>query len=240
MLLALGEVAGELRKSEQLAAVVAQRGDHHVRPEAGAVLAYAPALVFEAPLGRRHAQLVIRPAAVDRVARIERREVPADDVLGAKALETLSAEIPRDHVPFEVEHEDGVVLRLFDNESVEPVVYGWLDWHRFLGTPRTRRRFRRAHRGAVRHAASSPPVQVYWPAPRRRTASCTNPRRGGTAGMAGVDNRGYDHSTPVNVTTTHPAVSRARACPVQQKGCHSSSRARAGALAGTPVALPSG
>ena len=44
----LGQVARDLGEAEQRAGVVDERGDHHVGPEARAVLAHAPALVLEA------------------------------------------------------------------------------------------------------------------------------------------------------------------------------------------------
>src|SRR4029453_11368204 len=47
--LALGEVARDLREADELATLVAQRGQHHVGPEARPVLAHPPALVLEAP-----------------------------------------------------------------------------------------------------------------------------------------------------------------------------------------------
>src|SRR5688500_5671545 len=116
---ALGKVARDLREAEQLAVVVAQRGDHHVRPEARAVLAHAPALVLEAPFGHRGAQLVVGPALVHGVARIEGGKVPADDLARAVALDALGAGVPGHDVALAVEHEYRVVPGLLDHELVQ-------------------------------------------------------------------------------------------------------------------------
>ena len=120
---AVGEVARDLGEAEQPALFVAQRGDDHVRPEARAILAYAPTLVLEAPLGGRDLELVLRPAAVDRLAGVEGREVAADDLLGAVALEALRAGVPRHDAAVPVEQEKCVVLGLLD----EQLVKAWVD-----------------------------------------------------------------------------------------------------------------
>jgi hypothetical protein len=53
---ALGDVAGDLGEADQLAVLVADRVDHHAGPEAGAVLAHAPALGLELALLRAVSQ----------------------------------------------------------------------------------------------------------------------------------------------------------------------------------------
>src|SRR5690606_9698714 len=53
----LREVAGDLGETEELAVVVADRGDQHARPEARAVLAQPPSFVLEAPDAARGLQL---------------------------------------------------------------------------------------------------------------------------------------------------------------------------------------
>ena len=56
---ALGEVARDLREAGQPAVVVADRGDRHARPEAGAVLADPPALLLVAALADGDVELVV-------------------------------------------------------------------------------------------------------------------------------------------------------------------------------------
>jgi hypothetical protein len=121
--LAIGEVARNLGEAEQPALFVAQRGDDHVRPEARAVLAYPPALVLETPLGDRDLELVLRPAAVDRLAGVESREVSADDLLGAVARQALGTGVPRHDAAVPVEQQKRVVLGLLDEQLVKP----WVD-----------------------------------------------------------------------------------------------------------------
>src|SRR5438309_1101541 len=55
-LAALGDVAGDLGEADDVAGVVADRVDHHVGPEARAILAHPPAFLFEAALGGGGAQ----------------------------------------------------------------------------------------------------------------------------------------------------------------------------------------
>ena len=50
-LFALGDVARHFRKAHEFAGVIADRIDHHVRPEARAVLAHAPAFLLKSAFG---------------------------------------------------------------------------------------------------------------------------------------------------------------------------------------------
>ena len=56
------QVTGDLQEASDLAAILPQSGDNDVCPEAGTILADAPALVLEAAGGGRHAQLMSGPA----------------------------------------------------------------------------------------------------------------------------------------------------------------------------------
>jgi hypothetical protein len=112
----LGQVARHLGEAEQAPGLVAQRGDHDVRPEALAVPLHPPPLVLEAAFARRDLQLALRPAAVERGLGIEHREMPADDLLGRVALDELRAAVPAHDAPPRVEQEHGVVLDLLRRE----------------------------------------------------------------------------------------------------------------------------
>jgi hypothetical protein len=92
--LAVGEIARDLGETEVTAVLVAQRRDHDIRPEARAVLAHAPAFVLEAALGERDLQLVLGPAALERLARVEDREMAPDDLFFGVALEVPRAKVP--------------------------------------------------------------------------------------------------------------------------------------------------
>ncbi len=88
-----------------------------MRPELRAVLAHAPAFVDEAPLGAGDAQLVLRPAALLGVLRIELAEVLPDDLLGTVALYARGAVVPGGYGTRDVEHEDRIVAYALDEQS---------------------------------------------------------------------------------------------------------------------------
>src|SRR5688572_30785678 len=71
--LAPRDIARDLGEGEQLAALVAQRGDYDMGPEPGAVLAHTPPFVLEAPFHGGALQLELRPFALDIRLRIEDR-----------------------------------------------------------------------------------------------------------------------------------------------------------------------
>src|SRR5690606_30057831 len=117
--LALAEVARDLGKAQQFAVLVTQRGDGDARPELAAVRTHPPALVLEAPLGGGHLELVLGPAALRRGRRIERGEMPADDLPGRVALDALGAQVPGADVAGGVEDEHRVVAGLLDHHAVK-------------------------------------------------------------------------------------------------------------------------
>ena len=114
---ALREVARDLGEADQLAGRIAHRGDDDVGPEQGAVLAHAPALVFERPGARCHLQFVRGQPAGQRLGRVEPGEMAADDLVGAIALEALRAGVPGENVPLGIEHEDRVVAHAVHEEA---------------------------------------------------------------------------------------------------------------------------
>src|ERR1019366_3896033 len=69
--MAFGDVARDLRESDELSAPVGDGGDDDVREKTRAILAHAPALVLVAPLGRRGAELRLGLAVSDVFGRIE-------------------------------------------------------------------------------------------------------------------------------------------------------------------------
>src|SRR6185436_11551339 len=79
--LPLGQIARHLREADQLAAAIAHRADHDVRPEPGPVLAHAPALVLEPALARGDLELALARPGRRLVWGIERGEVAADDLV---------------------------------------------------------------------------------------------------------------------------------------------------------------
>src|SRR5690606_27670728 len=85
------------------------RIDQHARPEARAVLAYAPAFTFELALGGDQAQRALRHAGGAILDGVELRKVAADDLVGRITLDALGAHIPTRDAAVEIEHIDGAV-----------------------------------------------------------------------------------------------------------------------------------
>src|SRR5262249_15621352 len=108
-MLALGDVAGHLRESAEPAGSVVHGGDDDVGPEPRAVVPKPPALVLDAPLSTGDLQFPLRLAAAQVFLAVERREVPADDLLRLVALDALGPGVPGGDVAVGVEHEDRVV-----------------------------------------------------------------------------------------------------------------------------------
>ena len=101
-----GHVARHLLEAAQLALPAVQRRDHDGGEEQAPVLADTPAFLFVAPLGLRDLQIALRLARGHVVGRVEQREVPAEDLLGAVALDALGARVPALHTAAGVEHVD--------------------------------------------------------------------------------------------------------------------------------------
>src|SRR5205085_11752697 len=85
--------------------------------EARAVFAQAPSFVFDAAFADGDLQLALRLVRGDVFLAVERREVLAEDFVGAILLDALGAEVPRNDAALSVEHEDRVVLHAFDEKT---------------------------------------------------------------------------------------------------------------------------
>ena len=118
-LASLGEISGHLGEPGQLASFVAERRDHHVRPESRSVLPNPPAFVLETPRIRGGAQLELGEPPGDQLARVEDREVLPDDLGGGIALDALGAGVPAQDVPVGVQREDGVVPDALDQQAIQ-------------------------------------------------------------------------------------------------------------------------
>ena len=116
-LLALGQIARHLGEPDQRASVVSQRGDDHVGPESGSVLADAPPFVLDPPLVRRLGQQPGRPPVLPVLPRVEELDRLADDLLPPIPLDQRRAGVPGRHPPVAVEHEDRVVADALDQNA---------------------------------------------------------------------------------------------------------------------------
>ena len=92
--LAFADVARDLGEAEQAALVVDDGIDDHMRHEAGAVLAHAPALCFEFSFGFGPVQVQRGYAGGLIFQSMKAREVLADDFVGDIAIDALRARIP--------------------------------------------------------------------------------------------------------------------------------------------------
>src|SRR5262249_28361433 len=98
----VGHVAHQLAEADELAALVADGGDHDGRPEARAVLAHAPALALHAPLGRRLREDALGAPGGYLLRRVEERERWPEDLGGGVALDARGAGVPAGHTPLGV------------------------------------------------------------------------------------------------------------------------------------------
>ena len=113
----LRHVAGDLGKRDQLAVPVADRVDHHIGPEARAVLAHAPALDFEPPGLGRGAQRALGHAGRQILRRIEAREMRADDLARLIPLDALGAGVPGRNAAVDIEQKNRIVDHALDQDA---------------------------------------------------------------------------------------------------------------------------
>src|SRR5437763_242318 len=95
---------------------VAQGREDYVGPEARAILAQPPALVFKSALGSGYPELRRGLAALNVFWRVEPGEVLADDLRRPVALDTLRTRIPADHAALRIERDDRVILHAFHDK----------------------------------------------------------------------------------------------------------------------------
>ncbi len=91
-------------------------------PEPCAILAHAPPLPLEPPLGHRGPQRQTGHASGPLLFGVEDGEVLPDDLLGGVPLEPLGARVPARDSPVLVEHVDGVVGDRIHEQPVTAVV----------------------------------------------------------------------------------------------------------------------
>jgi hypothetical protein len=142
-----GEIPRDLRESPRMTALVVQRRDDDVRPEALAVLPHAPSLVFETPV--RGGRLQLGRWFVQVLRRVEDREVAADHLISRISLDPGCADVPRDDRAHRIEQEDRVVDHALD-EELEP----FLGFTQFAGGRRVGAGARSHVAGAYRIGAS--------------------------------------------------------------------------------------
>src|SRR6185312_9344127 len=103
--------------ADELPLIVADRIHDDTRPEAMTVLADSPPLHLDSAGTRRRLERLARHAPLPILLGVEEREMPADDLFRAIALDPLGAGVPARDEAARVDHEDGVVRHPFDEQS---------------------------------------------------------------------------------------------------------------------------
>jgi hypothetical protein len=117
----LSIVAQNLGEAAHVALLVAQQHHQAVAPEARAVLAQMPTLVFGFPLVERGLPLRFGRARRMIFRREDDRSVAPDELTFTVAEQTFDTRIPTDDSPFKIGHEDGEVLHAL-HEQLEQVL----------------------------------------------------------------------------------------------------------------------
>src|SRR5205814_6431722 len=120
----LGHVAGDLGEADQLAVLVEEAIDDDAGPETRSVLAHPPGFIFVTPFARRRLERLRRPPGRAVLRRVEHADMPADDLVGAVALDPLAAEVPVGDPPLRVEHVDSVVGDPLHQQAELPLALG--------------------------------------------------------------------------------------------------------------------
>src|SRR5215469_7465705 len=110
----LRKISSYLAEADQLSRFIVDRGDDHVRPEAGPVVAYAPTFIFESAFLGGHFQFPLRLACPQVLLGIETREVGADNLRSLVALDAFCSPVPTGDMTLGIKHEDRVVAYRFD------------------------------------------------------------------------------------------------------------------------------
>ncbi|MNS55774.1 hypothetical protein D3C72_886160 [compost metagenome] len=115
-LAALRQVARDLGEADQLAVFVVDGRDDDVGPEAGAVFADAPTFVLDVAVARGGGQQPPGAALGQRLGRVEEAVVLPEDLGFGVPLHALDTLVPARNVTLGVEHQDGVVRDVLDQE----------------------------------------------------------------------------------------------------------------------------
>ncbi|MNU94381.1 hypothetical protein D3C71_843620 [compost metagenome] len=113
----VGQIAGDLGKTEQSTRRVAYWVDHHVAPEARAVLAHPPALSFETSFANRRVQRPLGQTGTAIVFGVELREMMTENFGFFITLETPGASVPAADDARGINHVDRIVDHRIDQQT---------------------------------------------------------------------------------------------------------------------------
>ena len=117
-----GQIARDLGETEKLAGRRTDGIDHHICPEAAAILADAPAFVFEFPFPRGSVEGALRQSVQTVFRRVEAGEMLADDFFAVISLEAARPGIPAGHRAGGIEHINGIIGDGFDQQPISALV----------------------------------------------------------------------------------------------------------------------
>jgi len=126
----LGDIPGDNRVTDQFVSIVVDGVDDHMGPETLPILAEPPSLPLEMPPVAGGIQRVLGQTGVYILRDMKTRQMLADDLLGAVALEALRAGVPTGDPPRQIQHEDGVISDPFHQQPEAPFALP----QAFLGT----------------------------------------------------------------------------------------------------------
>src|SRR6201999_896143 len=89
----LRQVASKLGVADEATGIVAKGGDRDVGPKCRSVLAHTPSGIDEAAFFPGYLQLVLGPPALFRLGRVKHREMLADDLTRAVALDPFRRDV---------------------------------------------------------------------------------------------------------------------------------------------------
>src|SRR5207245_10862029 len=113
-------LARDLAGPSQRGVRVAERGDHHLGPEARAVFAEAPRFPLGPAVPRGAGEYFRRLAGEEVLGRVEAREALTDDLGGRVALDDLRAFVPGRDGAVGLEQEDRILPDPLERERSVP------------------------------------------------------------------------------------------------------------------------
>ena len=119
----VGDVSGDLSEADMTPVVIVNRVDDRIHPESSAILAQAPAFIFEPAFAKCSSKRAPRQIGSNVLAREETREVLTDDLVAGVALEPFGAQIPGSNPTIRIQHIDGVIGDRPDQQA-EALLFG--------------------------------------------------------------------------------------------------------------------
>jgi hypothetical protein len=121
--MALGNVAHDVRKSDELAFLVADGVDHHRRKKHRSILANTPTVLFIGARSGSHCKSVFGSTGDPVRRRVKAREMLADNLTFGIALNPLRPGIPARHDASRIQSNQCVIARSFRKKPELPFAF---------------------------------------------------------------------------------------------------------------------